>query len=131
MGIPTAPDYDNVRMPGADGLRIPTEMAPATFLVKKGVYLTGAAATGTVTLRSELAGASYFSISNTPATTLVFPSIPDHEFVVNNLAASSGSVTVEVSGQSATPIAVAAGFLQSFVIDKNLGVVPTSAAVAV
>jgi hypothetical protein len=127
----TPPDYDNVRWPGADGLRVPQEMAPATLKVKKGIYLTGAAATGTVTLLSNQAGANYFSISNTAATTLVFPSLPEHQFVVNNLAASSGSVTVEVSGQSATPIAVAAGYLQSFIIDKNLGVVPTSAAVAV
>ena len=126
---PTAPDYDNIRTGGPDGIRIPQEVGKCTFKVKADIYLT--AVTGTVTLPSTQAGASYFSVSNTGATTLIFPLLPGHEFTVNNLAASSGSVTVEVLNQTATPIAVAAGYLQSFIIDKNLGGVPTSAAVAV
>jgi hypothetical protein len=123
------PDYDNVRLSGPDGIRYPLEAGKATFVVHKSQYLTALA--GTVNLNVQQAASSYFSILNTAATTLVFPSLPGHEFTVNNLAASSGSVTVEVSGQSATAIAVAAGFLQKFIIDMNLGVVPTSAAVAV
>jgi hypothetical protein len=123
------PDYDNVRMGGPDGIRIPQEVGKATFVVHASQYLTGL--TGTVTLNVQQAASSYFSITNTAATTLVFPSLPGKQFVINNLAASTGSVTVEVSGQSATPIAVAAGDLQAFVIDKNLGVVPVAAAVAV
>ncbi len=129
MAAPTAPYYDDVRWPGAGGLRVPNEAAPASLAVYKELDLTGVS--GTVTLNAQQAGRNYITVSNTAATTLVFPSLPGKAFIINNLAASSGSVTVEVSGQSATPIAVAAGFLQSFVIDTNLGVVPAAAAVAV
>jgi hypothetical protein len=129
MAGPTAPFYEDVQMPGNGALRVPTEAYPASLAVYKD--LTLAAVSGTVTLNSQQASRTYFSVSNTGATTLVFPSIPAKEFIVNNLAASSGSVTVEVSGQSATPIAVAAGFLQHFVIDANLGVVPAAAATAI
>jgi hypothetical protein len=129
MAGPTAPYYEDVRMPGSGALRVPTEAFPANLAVYKDLTLTGQA--GTVTLNSQQASRTYFSITNNAAVTLVFPSIPGKEFIVNNLAASSNSVTVEVSGQSATPIAVAAGFLQHFVIDAALGVVPAAAAVAI
>jgi hypothetical protein len=127
----TPPDYDNVRWGGPDGIRVPQEVGKCTLVVKRAIILSAAAATGTVTLQVDQAGASYFSISNTGATTLIFPRLTAHEFVVNNLAASSGTVTVKVLGQTSTPIAVAAGFLQSFIIDPTIGVVPSSAAVAV
>jgi hypothetical protein len=123
------PDYDNERYGGPDGIRVPQEVGKCTYVVRRDITLT--AITGTITLPIDQAGSSYFSITDTGATTLIFPSLPSHAFVINNLAASTGTVTVEVLGQTATPIAVAAGFLQSFVIDKALGVIPTSAAVAV
>jgi hypothetical protein len=123
------PDYDNVRWGGPDGLRVPQEVGKATLVVKREVTLS--VTSGTITLPVDQAGSSYFSVLDTGATTLVFPSLPGHEFIVNNLAASAGSVTVEVASQSATAIAVAAGHLQHFVIDSALGVIPVAAAVAV
>ena len=125
----TPPDYDDVRWGGPDGLRIPQEVGKATLAVKKTATLT--AVTGSVALTPDQAGASYFSVLDTGATTLVFPSLPGHAFIVNNLAASTGAVTPEVTGQSAATTAVAAGHLQHFVIDAALGVIPVAAAVAV
>lgn len=123
------PYYDDVRWPGADGLRVPQEASPATLTVKKQVTLSSV--TGSVTLSPQQAGGNYFEVTNTGATTLIFPSLPGHEFTIANLSGSSSTTTPEVSGQSASAIAVSAGYVQKFVISSTLGVIPAAAAVAI
>lgn len=102
------PDYDNVRWPGADGLRVPQEAAPATLLVKKLVTIALGAigAATTVNLTPQQTGASEIIVtaSGAFAVTLVLPgAFPGHPYILFNNTANN--VTLKVTGQAGVTVA--------------------------
>lgn len=99
----TAPDYDNIRYGGPDGIRYPAEQGKATFAVKKLVSINvgGAGSTNTVNLTPDQTLGSEYVVTNagSGATTIVWPAaFPGHVFVVYNN--SGQALTLEVTGQS-------------------------------
>jgi hypothetical protein len=103
MGAPTAPDYDNVRWGGPDGLRIPQEQGKSTLALKKLVAIDvgGAGSTNTVNLLpNQTLGSEYvITDAGSGATTIVWPgAFPGLLFVVYNN--SGQALTLEVTGQS-------------------------------
>lgn len=111
-GVPSPPDYDNVRQGGPDGLRIPQEQGKATYAIKKlsnvDIGTQGSSSSVTLissqTLSSELVVTN--SVSSTVAATVNFPgAFPGHMFVVFNNTASG--CTFKVAGQ--TGISVGSG----------------------
>jgi len=108
MANPTAPYFDNVRWPGADGLRVPQEAGSATLAVTS--YQSTAAQSGSsLTLNAIQMNASVLfigSMSSTTNNTVSLPAaIPGAVFLFKN---NSGSAcTFKVSG--ATGVSVANG----------------------
>jgi|SRR6185437_1310609 len=103
------PDYDNVRWPGADGLRVPQEVSPATLAVKKlsNVNIGTQGASSSVTLYPSQCLASELVITNTVnstvAASVVFPgAFPGHIFVASNQTASG--CTFKVVGQTGVSV---------------------------
>lgn len=122
MAVPTAPDYDNVRLGGPDGLRYPLEAGKATFALKQEVDINvgGAGSTNTVNLLMTQVTGNYITVTNagSGATTVVFPGvIPGHEFIAYNN--SGQACTFMVTGK--TGISVANGKRAILVIDKVAG----------
>jgi hypothetical protein len=104
----SAPNFDNVRMGGPDGIRIPQELGSVTFVCDKLVAIDvgGAGTTNTVNLTPDQCLGTEFIVTNagSGATTVTWPAaFPGHVFVASN--ASGQSCTFVVSGQ--TGIAVA------------------------
>ena len=136
MAVPTAPDYDNVRMGGPDGLRIPQEVGRAAFLVGKEVDLVFTNLTSPVLLTTLQLGNYYTLASASGAFTVSFPYgsgskifvVANHsgQTITFNIAAGPGG-----SPAASTGVAVATGYRQLLVIDKALGDVrPGAAAIA-
>ena len=94
----TAPYYEDVRWPGAGGLRVPQEAAPASLAVFKELDL--GVVSGTVNLTPKQAGASFITANPSANLTLVLPGCqPGFSTTVQNLSASF-TITVEVSGNT-------------------------------
>jgi hypothetical protein len=92
-------NYDNVRMAGPDGLRIPTEIQRATFDVIKELDL-GTIGASPYNLTTDQAGASVITANPTVALTMVLPTVnPGDFFLVKNLNATN-AITVEVNGNA-------------------------------
>ena len=122
MAGPTAPYYEDVRWPGAGGLRVPNEAAPASLATYKEHDIT--ATTGTVALTPQQAGASLITVTPTANMTVTLPGCqPGKVILFQNLAAATYSVTVEVAGNT-TNTAVVAANTNAFVVQtgSNLGV---------
>jgi hypothetical protein len=108
MAAGSPPDYDNVRMIGPQGLRIPTEQGKATFALKYHVALNvgGAGVTNTINLPVNQTLGSDYVVTNagSGATTVVWPgSFPGHFFVVYNN--SGQACTFKVTGQNGISVA--------------------------
>ncbi len=129
-GTPTAPDYDNVRLAGADSLRVPVEIGKATLLAKgyKSIDRGSSSSTVTINLTPFLADtyggaeASVINVANansgTGATVLVLPgAFPGHVYAVKNATGQTANVTLKVTGQ--TGIAVADGYTQLLYCDAT------------
>lgn len=104
----TAPNYDNVRWPGADSLRIPTEAGSASLEVCSYVPINvgGAGSTNAITLTPAQAAASEIVVTNagSGATTINFPAaVPGSIFVVYNN--SGQACTFKVIGQTGVSVA--------------------------
>lgn len=102
------PYYDNVRMGGPDGLRIPQEANQATFAIEKLVSIDvgGAGVTNTVNLTPDQCLASEVIVTDagSGATTVVWPgAFPGHVFVVYNH--SGQAVTFKVTGKTGISVA--------------------------
>lgn len=110
----TAPNYDNVMLPGADGIRIPTEVCgvdgPAknggTMTIQRLISLDFGGAHAGKTLNAPQSAASVILCTNADATatTVTFPaSQPGKIFVVNNT--STSAITFLVTGQTGIQVA--------------------------
>lgn len=109
----SAPYYNNEQMPGADGIRIPTEVYGSggagvpggTFSLDKNVSHNYGAAAADWNLNAAETAGSVFSVTNASGSAnAIFPAvIPGKKFVVNN--GSGAAITFKVSGK--TGIAVA------------------------
>ena len=98
----SAPDYDNVRMGGPDGLRIPQEAGKATFALKQEVTVTGAGSS-TYTLQASEINASYLVVTKMGSATSVVSlpaATPGKVYVFKNSTGSSSACTFKVTGQS-------------------------------
>jgi hypothetical protein len=115
----TAPDYDNVRWPGADGLRVPQEVAPATLMVKKEVDL--GSISGSVTLNPTQSLVSFITATPTANSTIIWPAcFPGLVVTVANLAAATYTLTCEISGNSTNTVVIPAGSTVQIVHDQLL-----------
>jgi len=101
--------YSGVNLPGADGIRIPTERGG--FIAKTtqtqpsldtyGEYDLGSQGAGTITLNAQQAGASLITINPTGAVTIVLPVCqPGRIFTLWNQATATYSVTVQIAGNA-------------------------------
>lgn len=134
MAVPTAPDYENVRWPGSGGLRVPTEVAPATLLAGKRITLDLTGAISPILLNPQQLG-NYFTLKNAAgAVTVSFPYgssskqiiVANHsgQTITFNIAAGNGVA-------ASTGVAVTTAFRQILVIDSEIGDVrPAAAAIA-
>jgi hypothetical protein len=132
----TAPDYDNVRLGGPSGLRYPTEVGKASFVVGKEVDLVLTGVTSPLLLTSTQLG-NYFTVASASgATTISFPygssskifAVANHSgsTITFNIAAGPGG-----SPAASTGVAVTTAFRQMLCIDHALGDVrPLAAAIA-
>jgi hypothetical protein len=136
MAFPTAPDWDNERYGGPEGIRYPAEVGKATFVVGKevdlvftnltspytllptqlGNYLTFASASGAFTVSLPYgSGSKLFLVANHSGQT-----------VTVNIAAGPGG-----SPAASTGVAVSNNFRQLLCIDHAIGDVrPAAAAIA-
>lgn len=122
-----APYYDLVMWPGADGLRVPTEVLGsagrgvpgATIAVLKAVsHSYGSAAADWNLNPAETAGSVYSVTSASGGANAIFPAyIPGKCFVVNN--GSGQAITFKVTGK--TGIAVANGKAATLFMDAVAG----------
>lgn len=120
-------DYDNVRMGGPDGIRIPQEAGKCTFVVKKEVDL--GIVSGTVNLTAVQAAASFITANPSAALTLVLPVCQQgHETLIQNLSASY-TITVEVAGNVSNTAIIPVSTL-GLVVQTGLNSGVTLAAVA-
>jgi hypothetical protein len=123
MAVPSAPDYDNQRYGGPDGIRYPAEAGKATFALKQEIDINvgGAGTTNTVNLTSLQVDGSYYTVTNagSGATTVNFPvgAAVGHVFAVYNN--SGEACTFKVSGQ--TGVSVANSKKAILVVDKVAG----------
>ena len=85
----TAPNFDNIRMGGPDGLRIPMELAPATFAVSTApTYYTVAGAI------PVLGGTYVISGAGALAMTLAAPTKAQDNMVLTIIAGTAHAHTV-------------------------------------
>jgi hypothetical protein len=136
MAAPTAPDFDNVRMGGPDGIRIPQEVGRCSFLVGKEIDLVFTSLSSPVLL-SPIQLGNYFTLASASgAFTVSFPygsgskifAVANHsgQTITFNIAAGPGG-----SPAASTGVAVSTAFRQMLCIDKALGDVrPLAAAIA-
>jgi hypothetical protein len=132
----TAPDYDNVRLSGPDGLRYPLEVGKGTFVVEKEVDLVFTGLASPVLLSPLQIGGYYTFASASGAFTVSFPygssskifAVANHsgQTITVNIAAGPGG-----SPAASTGVAVSTAFRQMLCIDHALGDVrPLAAAIA-
>lgn len=110
-----APYYDNVQMPGGDGIRIPNEVFGSAGAGKPGGVMaldkqvSHSYASGTTDWAlnaSETAGSVYLLTLAGGAVNAIFPAVfPGKVFVVNNTSGST--VTFKVTGQTGIGVATA------------------------
>jgi len=110
-----APNYDNVMMPGGDGIRIPTEVygsggagtpGGTMALVKQVSHSYGSGTADWTLSASETAASHYITTSAGGAVNAIFPAaFPGKRFSVYNNAGAN--VTYKVTGQ--TGVAVGTG----------------------
>lgn len=136
MAFATAPDFDNVRWGGADGLRVPTELGKATLIAGKEVdlVLTGLSSP---LLLTPLQLGNYITVASASgAFTISFPygSASKQILVANH---SGQTITFNIAaGPSGSPAAstgvpVSNNFRQLLCIDHALGDIrPGAAAIA-
>ena len=118
----TPPDYSNIRWGGPKGGRIPQEIFPATFLMKKetDINVGGAGTTNSINLDPSQTQSSYYTVTNagSGATTINWPGVfPGINFTVFNN--SGQNVTFKVTGK--TGITVATGKRAILVMDSVAG----------
>lgn len=132
----TAPSYDNVRMGGADGIRIPLEVGSSVFVVGKEVDLVFTNLTSPYTLTTTQLGNYFTFASASGAFTVSFPyGIGSKTFLVANHSGQTVTVNVAAgpggSPAASTGVAVSNNFRQMLCIDHALGDVrPAAAAIA-
>lgn len=138
MAVPTAPDYENVRLGGVQshGIRYPLEIDGGTFAVNKEVDLNFTGVTSPLLLNPTQLG-SYFTLASASgAVTVSFPygSASKQFLVANN---SGQTITFNIaagpggSPAASTGVAVATAFRQWLCIDHLLADVrPAAAAIA-
>lgn len=100
----SAPNYDNVRLPG--GIRIPQEVGTATMTVKKLITVNGSGAS-TYTLQSTEVNASELVITNMGSITSVVSlpaAIPGHIYAFKNSTGSGSNCTFKVTGQTGVAV---------------------------
>ena len=110
------PYYDDVRWPGAGGLRVPQESAPATLSIEKMVTLNGNGAS-TITLNSGQVGASELVITNMGSITSVvsYPAaFPGRVVLIKNSTGSGSSATIKVTGQTGFSLADGSHVIATF-----------------
>ena len=103
------PFYEDIRWPGAGGLRVPQEAAPASLAIDKMVTVNGNGAS-TITLNSSQVGASELVITNMGSITSVVSlpaAFPGHIYAFKNSTGSGSTCTFKVTGK--TGVAVADG----------------------
>ena len=102
----SAPNYENIREGGPEGIRKPMEVTKATYQVFKELDLTVTSASET--LNPDQAAASYITVTGaTGALNVIFPVCQaGNTVVVSNVNAHAAAVTFKVTGK--TGIAVAA-----------------------
>lgn len=135
MSFPQAPEWDNVRLGGSDGLRYPLEVGRATFVVGKEVDIDFSMTPTPVVLNSQQLG-NYFTFVNAAGASVIqFPfGSGSKTFAVANH--SGQSVTVQIApsksgGTASTGVSVATGFRQMLCIDRQVADVrPLAAAIA-
>lgn len=105
----SAPDWDNVRWGGPDGLRVPTEASPATLAVKKLVTVNGGGlATYTLTASDMMASVLVVTSMGSVASTVLLPAAsPGKVYAFKNSTGSGSNCTFKVTGK--TGVAVADG----------------------
>jgi hypothetical protein len=136
MAAPQAPNYDDVRLGGPDGIRYPLEIGKATFVVGKEVDLDFSKLTSPVLLDSTQCG-NYLTFANaSAAATVSFPYGSSSKiFAVANHSGSTITVNIAAgpggSPAASTGVAVTTAFRQMLCIDHALGDVrPLAAAIA-
>lgn len=104
----TPPNYDDVRWPAKDGLRVPQEAGAATLDVSLLVTIALGALTAaaSVTLNSAQTAASELVVTGSGAfaTTLILPTaFPGSSYILFNNTANT--VTLMVAGQTGVTVA--------------------------
>lgn len=135
-GLVTAPDWDNVRLGGPDGLRYPLEVGKASLIAGKEIDISLTGLTSPLLLSSIQLG-NYFRTTNaTGAFTISFPyGSSSKQFLVANTSGQTITFNIAAgpggSPAASTGVAVATGFRQLLCIDRVLGDVrPAAAAIA-
>jgi hypothetical protein len=136
MSFPTAPDWDDVRLGGPDGLRYPLELGKAAFIAGKEVDLVFTGVTSPLLLSSTQLG-NYFTLASASgAVTVSFPyGSSSHQFLVANHSGQTITFNIAAgpggSPAASTGVAVTTAFRQLLCIDHALGDVrPAAAAIA-
>ncbi len=136
MAYPTAPDWDNVRLGGPEGIRYPLEIGKAVFDTVKEVDLVLTGVTSPLLLNSQQLG-NYFTLASAGgAVTVSFPYASGHKiFLVANHSGQTITFNVAAgpggSPAASTGVAVSTAFRQLLVLDNALGDVrPAAAAIA-
>lgn len=89
MAVPTAPDYDNVRMGGPDGIRIPQEQGRCCFVV-------------TTSENVNTGGTTYFTAAG------AIP-IVSGTYVINGSGALAMTLAVPTAAQDGAKLTIVAG----------------------
>lgn len=136
MAYPTAPDWDNVRLGGPDGIRYPLEIGKATFIAGKEIDLNFTGVVSPLVLNSTQLG-NYFTLASASgAVTVSFPyGSGSHLFLVANHSGQTITFNIAAgpggSPAASTGVAVSTAFRQLLIIDHALGDVrPAAAAIA-
>lgn len=135
-GLVTAPDFDNIRWGGPDGLRVPTELGKATLIAGKEVDLIFTSLVTPVLLTPQQLGNYFTFASASGAFTVSFPyGSGSKQFAVANHSGQTITVNIAAgpggSPAASTGVAVSNNFRQILCIDHFLGDVrPLAAAIA-
>jgi len=106
MAYASAPDFDNVRWGGPDGLRVPQEAGKATLALKQMVTVNGGGSS-TWTLLSTEISASELVVTNMGSITSVVSlsaAYPGKVYAFKNSTGSGSTCTLKVSGQTGTAV---------------------------
>jgi|SRR5580692_4241259 hypothetical protein len=136
MAAPTAPDFDNIRFGGPDGLRMPLELGKASLIASKEVDLVFTSLSSPVLLTPQQLGNYFTFASASGAFTVSFPyGSASKLFLVANHSGQTITVNIAAgpggSPAASTGVAVSTAFRQLLCIDHALGDVrPAAAAIA-